>query len=225
MITNIRLFLFRRCFSLPILRNGPISSPMSSSSIMDYTILGLKDFSGALYRTINENVPIQHTTYGPYKETFVIEIYEKEGEKSEDFQFFLPAFFEQHGGPSSKDAVLIWGFEEELSDKIYNMVIEHSSPPTLIWMSTDTILSTCNKCARLHCRHIQYEYKFLLMYWELLRSVRENVGLQLGILDVPKWKTQDQEKEMEKNAGIFGVTIKAFRKLFGAASGAAFAFV
>ncbi|KAJ8062050.1 hypothetical protein OCU04_009830 [Sclerotinia nivalis] len=221
MTTNIRLFLFRSPSSLPILQNGPISSPVASSSFTDYSMFGVQPLKNNPSRIIIEYLS------GPYNyhsEKFILEIHEKQGTKAEEFDFFLADFFEQHNGPSNRDAVLIWGFEKELGYKIYNIVKRHSSPPTLICLPTNTILSTCNKCVQPSCRHLQYDFEFLLRYWGLLRSVKEKTNDQLGIFDTSKWETQDQEKELERNVGIFGVTVKAFGSFLGAAARAVFVF-
>ncbi|APA08590.1 hypothetical protein sscle_04g033600 [Sclerotinia sclerotiorum 1980 UF-70] len=218
MTTNIRLFLLSSFSSLPILQNGPIHSPISSSSLKDYSMFGAQTLKSRPSRTIVENIPRPFN----HNEKFILEIHEKQGTKTEEFDIFLADFFEKYNGPSNRDTVLIWGFEKELAQKIYNIAERHSSPPTLVYSPTDATIPICNKCVQPFCRHRQYNSEFLSKYRGLLRSVKEKVNDQLEIWDISKWKTQ--EEKLEKNVGIFGITVKVLGKFVGAAARAVFTF-
>ncbi|KAK6592205.1 hypothetical protein H4I96_12065 [Botrytis cinerea] len=220
MTTEIRLFLFTPPLSPSILQNGPVSAPSSSNSSMLYSKFGPKALESTPSRTIIESVPVQ-CRYVPCFETFTLEIHEKRGTKAEEFDVFLADFFEKNNGRSNNDAVILSGFSKDIGDGISKMMIEkHSSPPTITCISKYAILPTCNLCTRSFCQHLQYDKEFLKMYWGLLRSVKEKVNGQFGKFDM-RWKKQEQEKE--RNAGIFGIMIKAVKDSFGAAARSVFA--
>ncbi|KAF7870605.1 hypothetical protein EAF04_004349 [Stromatinia cepivora] len=208
MTTKIRLFLFTPPLSPSILQNGPVSSPASSSSSILYSKFGPQALESTLSRTIIEYVPIQ-CRYVLCFETFTFEIHEKQGTKAEEFDVFLADFFEKNNGQSNNDAVILFGFPKDISDEISKMMIEkHLSPSTITCVSKCAIFPTCNLCVRSFCQHLQYDKEFLKMYWGLLRSVKEKVN----------------EQEKERNAEIFGITIKAVKDFFGAAARAVLAF-
>ncbi|KAJ8058618.1 hypothetical protein OCU04_012795 [Sclerotinia nivalis] len=200
MPTKVRLFLLRAFSALPILQNGPMASPMSSTSTRDRALFGQQVASFIPFRTISEFV-----TIGGIQEEFILEIHEKEGKTVADFLDFITQVFARSNGRSNRDAYIIWGFTRRLTMEIaFGIMDGESQSRVLICNQSQNIrpflaepenstcksctrgfcshnvpvflaepeISTCNSCTRGFCPHRQYNTKFLQGYRNLLRTVK-----------------------------------------------------
>ncbi|KAF7868686.1 hypothetical protein EAF04_005216 [Stromatinia cepivora] len=161
MPTEVTLFLLRTHSTLPILRNGPIREPTSSTPSLDRDILGQHARTPAPTRTINEYV----ITKG-VKEHYILNIHEIQAEKESEFSEFVTGIYNANNGRSNRDAFIILGLDPKVG-----YAIAGETPRTRILICKSLELTTCNKCIQPMCSHRGYPSGFVLCYHQLLKHV------------------------------------------------------